>query len=233
VIPRIVVSTSDKYIQAIRPFAWLMKKYWPGHPEVVVLGFTPPSFTMPDNFIFHSIGRFDHYPVQRWSDAVYKGLSELPDEIFILMLEDYWITRPVHDDVVRMCADYMEQFKYVARIDMTGDRLHAGGATFYGKLGMVDLIWSDPDSPYHMSFMAGMWRKEHLFRVLVPNETPWDVEIHGTTRLSKLRDEVIVLGTNAWPIKHTLAYRGGDNATLLLDEIEPDDVAALKSGGLI
>lgn len=229
---RIVMMTCDKYVNAIYPYAFLLKKYWPTHPEVVVLGFSPPSKPMPERFKFISVGKMEDFPVERWSDQLIVGLNMIPDEVFILTLEDMWLIRHVPEKVVDMAYDYMEQFKYVARLDLTGDRLNAGGAALYGELGYVKLIWSDPNSQYHLSMMPAFWRKEHLLRVLVPAETPWQVELDGTPRLSALRDEVIVLGTDAWPIRNTLAFRGGDINDMLLDEIAEDDVGQMKKLGL-
>lgn len=230
---RLHVLTSDKYIKAVRPFYYLLNKYWPGHPDAVVVGFTAPDFWMPPGFSFYSVGQFKDYPVTRWSDALIKYLREIPDEIVCLFLEDMWLIRPVNIRLVQMCYDYMKQFEYVARLDLTGDRLHAGGASLYGKLGEYDLIWSDPNSPYHLSLMPALWRKSHLLRVIAPGETPWDVEINGTPRLSALKHEVIVLGTNGWPIRNTLAFRGGDVSKLLLDELTEEDRVELKSYGLL
>lgn len=229
---RIILLTSDKYDRAILPYGFLLKKYWPDHPDVLVGGFTPPSFELPERFTFHSIGGFEDYPIQRWSDALIKLLYELPDEVFILTLEDMWIIEPVKDQVVQMCYDYMEQFKYVARLDLTGDRLWANGGdvSLYGRLGNVDLVWSDPHSQYHLSTMPAFWRKEHLLRVLVPGETPWQVELQGTPRLAALHNNMIVLGTNAWPLRNLLAFRGGDTNTLLLDDLDQgvrDEMSAL------
>lgn len=230
---RVFVLTSDKYLPALRPFSWLFNRHWGEDQQVLVAGFTPPDFRLPDNFSFHSIGRMADYPVDRWSDALIKLLHEVPDEVFALMLEDYWLTRPVYREAVRMLYDYMRQFEYVVRLDLTGDRLHAEGASLYGKCGHLDLIWSDPNSQYHMSTMTALWRKRHLLRVLIPGETPWDVELRGTPRLRALKDEMIVLGTREWPVKHTLAFRGGDAGKLLLDELSPGDRQALVELGYL
>jgi hypothetical protein len=229
---RLAIITSDKYIRALRPFAALLERYWPDGPDVVVGGYTEPDFQLPPNWTFHSIGRFEDYPVQRWSDGLIKFLLEIPDGVVMLALEDMWPIRPVFAPVVDMAYDYMQQFHYVARFDLTSDRQFAGGASFYGKMGGVNLILSHPDSPYHLSTMPAFWRKEHLLRVLVPNETPWDVEISGTPRLSALRNEVIVLGTDAHPYRNCLAFRGGDTNKLLLNEVDPLDVIALREAGM-
>lgn len=230
---RILVPTSDKYIKSILPFAWLLKKYWKDHPDVIVGGFAEPDFDLPEGFSFISLGDMKDYPIEHWSDAIKKFFNSVNDEVFIWMLEDMWIVRPVKDTVVKMAYDYMIQFEYVARLDLTGDRLYAGGAHFYGKLDSVDLIWSDPEGQYHLSTMPALWRKKHLLDAIIPNETPWQLELAGTPRLGAMSNSVIVLGTNAWPIKNTLAFRGGDTKELLTDEIDQEDIEEMTALGIL
>lgn len=230
---RVIVLTSDKYLPALLPFSYLFNKYWSDDQEVLVAGYTPPDFDLPDNFLFHSIGAFSDYPMSRWSDGLIKLMHDIPDEVFTLMLEDYWITQPVYRQAVKMLEDYMIQFEYVARMDLTGDRKHSGQASFGGMCGHLHLVHSDPMSQYHMSMMTGIWRKRHLLSVLIPNETAWDVELKGTPRLREMRNEKLVFGTEEWPVKHTLAFRGGDTQKLLLDELDPVDIAALRELGYL
>lgn len=230
---RVICLTSDKYLLALKPFAFLFNKYWSSDQQVLVAGFTPPDFDLPDNFTFHSIGAFSDYPVNRWSDGLIKLLHDIPDDVFTLMLEDYWLTMPVYCQAVTMLYDYMRQFQYVARLDLTGDRKNSGMASLYGMCGHLHLVHSNPDSQYHMSMMTGIWRKAHLLSVLKPNETPWQTELWGTPRLAAMRHEKIVLGTEEWPVHHTLAFRSGDTANLLLDELDPADVQALRDLGYL
>ena len=229
----VYVLTSDKYLEALRPFSYLMNKYWRPNPQVIVGGFTAPTFDLPTNFHFHSLGRFEDYPVNRWSNALIKMLLELPHENFVLMLEDYWITKPVKSGYLDIIADYMKQFEYVARFDLTGDRFYSGYAKPYGKAGPIDLIISDPESQYHCSLIAGMWRRSHMLKILVEGETPWQVELEGTTRLRAISEYVIVLGTTDPPLSHTLALRGGNDSQLLLDELRKEDVAEMRRLGLL
>lgn len=230
---RVFVLTSDRYLAALRPFAHLFCKYWSPEQPVVVGGFTPPSFRLPDNFSFYSIGSFEEYPVNRWSDAARAFVEAMGDEAFVLMLEDYWLTRQVDTRAVRILYDYALQFRYVAKIDLCGDRLYAHGADLnYGTVGHLDLVKSMPGSPYHFSLMTGIWRAEHLVRHLQPGWTPWDCEIIGTTHLSHDQD-VIVLGTRQWPARHTLAFRAGEPGTLDVSEVNPADVAEMREMGLL
>lgn len=230
----IVVMTSDKYLHALRPFSYLFNKYWHKHQVVTVLGFAEPEFELPPNFEFVSMGDMRDYPVGKWSDALIDFMLRFPDmHHFVLMLEDYWVTRPVNREAVQMLYDYAVQFRNVLKIDLVGDRLYAAGMTDYDNCGYLDLILSDYHSQYHMSLMTGVWSRELLLRFLVRNESPWDVELQGTPRVAAAGNEVLVLGTRQWPVRHILAHRRGNPAELLLDGIKRVDVDEMSKLGYI
>lgn len=229
---KILCMTSDKYIHAVRPFMYLINKYWPNHPGVTVAGFTPPDFEMPIGSEFISLGKFEDYPVNRWSDGMYKALQAIDEEVVLVMLEDMWVVREVNDRAMSDAYDYMLHHPKVAKFDTGGDRLYAEGAKLdYGYWGQLDLVLSKRESPYQLSMMAGYWRTEHLIAAMRPGWTPWQVEIDGTTIIAQM--DVDVVGSRNWPLRHTLAFRSGDSSTLLLDELKLDDVEKLKSMGYI
>lgn len=232
--PPIFVTTSDKYLRALRPFAYLLNKYWVPNPQVIIGGFEPPDFKLPKNFFFQTLGPQSKYPLERWSNGLHKLITSYPHDIICIMLEDYWIIEPVNTVVVDKLYEYVKQFHYVARMDLTADRQFAGDVVDYGEIGDdVDLVKSTPFSPYHMSLITGIWRKSHLLRVMLPNETPWELELTGTVRLSDMEDQILVLGSKQHPVKHTLAFRGGDHTKLHLGELNPQDVDELRHYGLL
>ena len=53
---KIYISTSDKYVHLIEPFAFLFNKFWSSEQQVVVLGYNKPDFKLPKNFEFISMG---------------------------------------------------------------------------------------------------------------------------------------------------------------------------------
>lgn len=224
--------TSDKYIHAVRPFLWLMTKYWRPAPKVVVAGYSLPPFGLSENAMFISLGKFEDYPIGRWSDSLHKALSMIPDKHIIIMLEDYWIVHPVDTRAVSLAEDYMVKHPEVIKFDLCADRLYAKDANLhYGKHGFLDLVKSKPGSPYHLSLMTGIWNKGHLMSILKPAWSPWDIEIDGTRVLSTM-PELVVVGSHQWPIKHTLAFRGGDENKLILGELHFQDQQALRAAGL-
>jgi hypothetical protein len=200
------------------------------------MGFTQPEFELPNNFEFISVGKFEDYPVERWTDAVIKFLEEhVEEELLILMLEDYWLTRRVNHEAISLAAAYMQRYPNILKFDLCADRLYAGGAIRnHDTFGFLDIVKSDPKSAYHMSLMTGMWRKSLLLQLLKQRPSkgwsPHDVEIHGTTRLQKMTD-LVVVGSEQWPIRHTLGLRALDHTKLKLEELKLSDVHAMTRLG--
>jgi hypothetical protein len=119
-------------------------------------------------------------------------------------------------------------------MDLTLDRAKSGEQWQrpFGNIGSIELIQSHPNSPYHMSLMTAIWSKKHLLKMLHPGWSPWNLEMEGTTVLGK-HPELKVIGTTARIVPHTLAFRGGNDSKLLLDELKPEDVDELRELGLL
>lgn len=212
-----IVITSDKQLHCLPAYCHQWNKYNNSNAQTnLICGFTPPSFSLPGNFQFHSIGKWEDYPIHQWSGALIKILDNVADEVFILMLDDYWLIRQADTTAIRMIYDYMRQFQNVIKFDLTTDRLYAdgGGRYLYGyntynTLGYLDLIKSPHGSPYHMSLWGGMWRRDLLRRFIIPGETAQQIELNGTGRLSQVGDELLVLGTRQSPLRHANVVQAG------------------------
>lgn len=201
-----IIITSDKTSWALRPQAYLLHKYW-RDASFLIGGYTAPSFRLPDGFTFHSIGAFADYPVGKWSDGLIAFLLSLSDDLVLLLLDDYWPFRDVDSRAIEELTYYMMAHDSVARLCTCTDRLYASGIQDYGHYGHLDLIRSDPHSPYHFSFQASLWRRKMLLECLAPNETPWQAEDNGNARL---RDAgYLVLGTRQAPMRYTIAIQRG------------------------
>lgn len=231
-----IIMTSDKYLDALRPFMWLWQKYFQSEFEQdnVICGFEKPNFSLLPNFRFYSSGDMKDYPINKWSNQLIDVFDNVADEVFMLMLEDYWLTREVNTRAVKILHDYMKQFQYVIKMDLFTDRLYSQSVDLnYGVVSFIDLIKSMPGSPYHMSLMCGLWNRDLMRKIIIPNETPWDIEINGTHRLSLDFSDLVVLGTRQAPLRHTLAFRGGDSSRLLLDEVQKHDITEMRELGLL
>jgi hypothetical protein len=215
--PPIYVLTSDKYLWLLRGFSHLFNIYWGTDHEVTVIGFDSPStFVLPDNFGFLSVGEGD-FPPEKWSDALLTALAYREEELFVLMLEDYWLTRRVDVSGVRYMYDYMAEHSDILRGDLTGDRLYAGGKFEIGTFGHLDLVETPHNTPYQISLQAGIWRRELMMKVLKPGTSPWEFEMHTQPQPTGQR----VIGSHQMPVRYCNVMKSGRVQDKEIDKI-PD-----------
>lgn len=201
----IIVYTSDKTSWAVRPLAYLFNHYWERNLPVYVFGNTEPDFKLPPNFHFNSIGEM--LPVQEWSTGLIEVLQSISSDVVLFLMDDYWLNRQVDYHGMKVMYQYMQNNKDVARFDVTTDRLYARGVSDYCKVGYLDVLKSDPLSPYHFSYQASFWRRELLLQCIKPRETPWESEVSGDERLRNTG--ALVLGTRQSPMRYTIAVQKG------------------------
>lgn len=213
---RVIVSTCDKYIHYMKPFIHQFQQYWGKDQNVLVAGFSPPDFVMPRNFHFHSIGRMEDYPINKWSDSIIALMNQIQDEVFVFMLEDYWITDKVDVEGVQLLVDYAKQNSDIVRIDLTPDRLHTmrdhpefSGKYDYkgGKLGHLDIVKSASGAPYSLSVITSVFRKDNLLKVLKPDHDPWEVEMKGSYNVYLQGEAMRVIGTEGSVVPHCVGIR--------------------------
>lgn len=201
----VVVLTNDKHLWCLKPFSYCFNTFWDHRQIVDVWGFNAPKRKLPSNFVFHSIGR-QNYPVNKWTNGLAQVLRQLTCRHFILLLEDYWFTHKVNQqvvhEVVRIANETNER---VLRIDLSADRFSKRHYHVQDYDGFK-LIGTRANSLYQMSYQAAVWNRELLLEVLVMGETPWQSEVEGTKRLAK-RTDLLVWGTNAQPLKYIPAVR--------------------------
>lgn len=199
----ILVTTSNQYIdKAMRPFAFCFHRYWSATQPIKVLGAQPPSYNLPDNFEFISVG--DEWPKEQYSDRVIEFLKAQEWEYFIWLMDDFWLNVPVKPRGIEQLIEYMKQSSQsIIRMDLTLDRAHSGQVENVGNWRGFNLVKTSSPSAYQMSLQPAIWNRGLLLNILVPNEDPWQIELEGTSRLNKL--EYSVFGTKEKPFSYTNA----------------------------
>lgn len=208
---RTVVLTSDKHAWLLKGFLHQWQKYGAmlagdgkDFLRVEVAGFAHPDF-LPDNIPFCSIGKLEDFPIRHWSDALIRYLEFLEDDLVLLLLEDYWMLRPVNHMAVWDAMRFMQENEDVIRFDLAADRMFSRGARFAGAYRNIDLCQGGED--YSLSFQASIYRRELLLQMLHVGETPWEAELNGTGRLN--RTPYRVLGTYNWPMNYMIVMNKG------------------------
>jgi hypothetical protein len=218
----VLCITSDRYLWALRPFTFLFNTYWSSRQDVTVAGFTRPPTKLPDNFSFFQIANHD-YPANKWSDAFLIALANIPGDLVVVLLEDYWLSRTVDLRGVVACAEYMQSRPNVLRFDLTADRLYAGGMFEVGPWGCYDVIETPSSTPYQMSLQAAIWNKNLLRQIIQPGLTAWQVEIY-----TKVPDDMRVLGTRQWPVRYANAVHKGSVDEKEIATIEYENRVAIE-----
>lgn len=219
----VLVVTSARYLWALRPFAYLFSIYWSRSQPVLVATDARPSFALPENFEYVTIGGGEPLPAERWSDGLIEALKSLVNETHVvLLLEDYWLVRMVDRLGVSFLVDFMAQQEQsqVLRMDLTADRQYNGHASNVGYLGHYDLVETPGTSEYQMSLQAGIWNVDLLLEVLRPGMSPWDVELSLSPELHN-REDLRVLGTRQCPIRYINAFKSGQDWELQQLEMLP------------
>lgn len=246
---RVIVRTCDAYIDALKPFAWLFNKYWSNAQPVLVAGFTPPDFALPSNFEFMSLGTSEQSEARHWSDMTIKLLQAIPDDVFVFMMEDFWLINPVAIDGIDKCIEVARSNADILRIDITGERYRANLSAHHTVARFenehIPLIKSYDGMPYQVALCATIYRRSQFLRLLEPQWTPWDVEIRGTNKYRELNPHSpIVLGVikplldycngmKQDPRKFEQGLRGKDAVVMQPEGLQQKDYFELKELGLI
>jgi hypothetical protein len=97
---RVYCITNQKYLWCLQGFAYLFNCYWSELQEVTVITDVEPSFELPPNFKIKSVNAGKPLLKENWSDGLIVTLQNIPDDVFVLMLEDYWLIRKVDNSGV-------------------------------------------------------------------------------------------------------------------------------------
>lgn len=223
---RVIVTTCDKMLWCLRPFAYLFNIYWSTLQPVLIGGYAEPEFALPDNFSFHQINK-NNYPAEKWSDGVIQLFDAITDDYFVWMLEDYWLSRTVDNAAVESLSAYLAMHSDVLRIDLTTDRAMSGRARDIGAWGHLDMVETPFDTPYQLSIQACVVNRRNMLRILRPGLTPWQFELQDGSRA--IPSGMRVLGTRQAPVRYTIGV--GTGASMRVDGIPDEHVEHIKSQG--
>jgi hypothetical protein len=201
---------------------------WSADQSVMVVGFRFPDFDLPKNFNFYSLAPADPGP-QFWSDQLIEALSSIEDEHIVIMLEDYWLCRGVDHRGVETLHEYCKLHPEVIRMDLTSDRLYAGGMQDIDYYGCYDIVETKEGTPYQMSLQAAIWNRKKLLSVLHPGLTPWEVELQ-----TEIKAPLRVLGTRQFPIRYANMFNSGKPGMVLnLEQIPKEHTDRMRKEGWI
>lgn len=171
---KIIVTTCDRYLHVLKGFAYMFNRHWSSSVKVIVLGYSIPSFDLPNNFKFISLGEQEKYG-REWTTALIPFFKQLEDEYFMLFLDDYYI------------VSMDESMLYVAEEHALKDKAekvclkYYPGRKFKEEKDINFSIWNQ-DANYRLSLSSGFYKRDYFLKYLIPGMTIWEYEVQATPK---------------------------------------------------
>jgi hypothetical protein len=163
----VLVVSCDKYRDLWTPFFTLFARYWPDCPMPVYLG-TNCARLEHENVTTLNAGNDE-----AWSRRLRFFLQNLNSEYVLLLLEDFFLDRPVSS------VEVDAQVRLLRSRDGTALRLFPNPPADYRRGGMGVL---HTRAAFRVSLQAAIWNRSRLLELLAGEESPWDFEIFGSQR---------------------------------------------------
>lgn len=209
---RFVVMTCDTHAWLLKGFTHQWDKY--SSLPIDVAGFARPPRDWMGNKNFLSMGKFSDYPAQKFSDALRVLLEMIPEPYICIFLEDFWLVREMRMMDVYFAYYWMRHQDTVVRMDLTADRLHAGGLQDVATYASIDIIEAG-NPQYSLSFQCSIYHRERLLSLIRNGETAQEMELFGSARLNE--SGYRVYGTRQFPVRYQLMYQHGSFSWLHQD----------------
>ena len=168
----LIVVTCDKYSDLWYPHCELLSKFWPDCP------FRRFIITNEKLFNHPFVETLPIGPDRSWSDSLRQAVLSVPQKYVLLLQEDFLIEQVVNSDLLVETLQRWSQAggKYLRLATSPrpkGVKKHRLGG---------NIVEIPPESPYRISNQASIWEKGLLLELLVPGESPWQMETAGSVR---------------------------------------------------
>jgi len=171
---KIYVSTSNLHIHMIKVFAYLFNKFWSSEQEVIVLGYDAPTFDLPNNFKFISMGKQEG--IHMWAPDLKGFFESIEDKHFIYTMEDMFLVDPVNFKILDYLIDVHKLNDNIGRIGLTTDIRRTAKWNVVAQHKTFDLIERLQDQWLRISATCSLWNRNYMLEHLLNKGTPWEFE---------------------------------------------------------
>ena len=198
----ILVNSSDGFEDCWDPFFYLFKKHWPGCTYPILLNTEIKDYKYAGLNIKASKANAP-YPHRRltWSECLKEALGQIETPLVLYMQEDYFIDKPVANKKIELFANKMLHNTSISYVGLT----HFGSyPPFVLYSGDNDFFEITKKARYRVSTQAGLWNKQTLQSLILPDENGWMFEIFGTQRAKRTSEVYLTANRNLYnPAKGT------------------------------
>jgi hypothetical protein len=174
----------------------LFWRYWPDCPFPVYLGSNQQTFDHPRVTTIHA-GHGNN-----WTNSVREQISKLNTPYALLILEDFFLRRPVNTLQILSCLDTLCTLKgkMLRLVRRPPPDMAVSGFPLIGRIKL--------GAPYRVSTQATIWHRQTLLDLMRENETIWQFENDGSRRSDSMGDGFYGVWRSVLPYDHHVVQRG-------------------------
>jgi len=192
----VLVPSCDAYSDLWRPFFTMFWRHWPDCPFPVYLGCNEKTFSHTGVEIIHA----NHGT--NWTNRVRQQLTAVPTPYVLLMLEDFFLRKPVStQDVIRHLSTLVEVEGHMLRL--VRRPAPVGSPSQHANTAVIEV-----GEPYRVSTQAAIWNKATLLALMRDHESIWDFETEGTRRSGNYTEGFYGTLTDVLPYGHHVVEKG-------------------------
>ena len=158
----VLIFSCDSYSDVWGPFFTLFFRYW-DCPYKVYLAAETEQCLLPEVKTINE-------EADTWTERIRKCVEELPSTYVICMCEDMFFRRPVKQDMIDTCIQYMDENPNIACFNFEKEY------GWYEPSDYPDFGRKPDRSAYRNSCQPSIWRKSILEEMLSINASPWEWE---------------------------------------------------------
>ena len=207
----ILVNSSDGFEDCWAPFFTLFAKYWPGCTSPIVLNTETKDAAFAGLTLRASRVALGEARRLTWSECLARCLDRIDTPYVLYLQEDFFLEAPVQTALIER---FMNTLRH-GRADVIR-LMECGGS---GPWHPTDdaLLWRvDQHAAYRIALQAALWRKNTLRSHLRMHESPWQLEVFGSARARRVKDQVLCVnrdrfhghGTEVFPYEPTGVVKG-------------------------
>jgi len=189
----LIVASCDGFSDCWEPFFSLLHKYWPNCSYPIILGTQSKAFAYPGLAIVSSqIMKHRFTGELSWSERLLFCLELVESEFVLVMLDDYFISGRVDNEIIERCVQVMRENRY-SHITLTEHGLARPARACDNPL----LLKIESRAKYRVSTAPALWRVDSLRSYLRLNENIWQFEVFGSRRSWRREDTFFALNPAA------------------------------------
>lgn len=219
---KIIVTTSNKYLHILPIFCFLFNKFWNDKQQVEIVGYDKPTFDLPTNFNFVSLGV--QTPDQQNFTRDLRKYFAKQEKYFIWLMEDTFIKSPINFTSLNILKSLTTQFSNVGRINLTREGMKQDNE-FFRKVAGVNIFRNQKYSIYRLSTQPSIWNKHFVLQYMTEDLSPWQFECQADHAVDEF--EILSMDQEA-PMRHNEGVRKRNIFDFDLNGIPEEVIAEMK-----